>query len=288
MIIDSHVHYSLRSYDAEALPYLDYANDTLTLTRGDRAALLQTMKARGIALCIEPSTGFDRIEAQLALASEYHPYIRLALGVHPKRCASTPWSSRKQLRCYVLENDVVAIGETGLDYHLPPAQCHRLRQKMWFCYQLRLAHERKLPLILHVREADDDALRILTRYRRLLHGGVAHCFGGNTRCAQAYIDLGFAIGIGARLLQENDGGELLRQTVREIPLHAMLAETDAPYVLPPLPALFCSASQRKKLRNSSLILPAVIERIALLKGERTATVEQALYENTLRVFHLHA
>lgn len=286
MIIDSHAHYTHKRYEGE-FSYLNWGEEGFSLARADRKGLLEIMERSGIALCIEPSTSLDKIEDQLALAAEHAPYFRLALGVHPKKCALTAWEDREKLHAFVMDNEIVAIGETGLDYAMRPEELDKPCQKQWFCYQIRLAHEQQLPLILHIREADEDALEILTQHKDLLHGGVAHCFGGDYQTAMAYIDLGMTLGIGGRLLHDDAQGLILQDTVKRVPLTSILAETDAPYILPDIRNLPYSGKQRKKARNTSLILPAVIEKIALLRGEPREAVEEAIYENTLRVFRLH-
>ncbi len=285
MIIDSHTHYSHPMYTGE-FPYVDDRDGQIALARGDREEMLDMLSRRGISLCIEPSIGLEGIEAQLALAA-HHPGFRIALGVHPKRCGHLSADDRAILRAYVLAHpETVAIGETGLDYHLPTEQLDKPCQQMWFSYQIDLAHERELPLILHVRMADGDALEILRKRRDRLHGGVAHCFGGDYRTAMEYIDLGFALGIGGRILHDDEIGRTLRDTVRNVPLTTLLAETDAPFILPELDGVSASGNQKKKARNTSLILPTVIGEIARVRGEPYETVEQAIYENTVRVFRL--
>ena len=92
--------------------------------------------------------------------------------------------------------------------------------------------------------------------------------------------MGFALGIGARIFQE----EQLQKAVTQVPLETLLVETDAPYIRPDIRHLPGSGKQRKKVRNSSLILPAVIEEIARLRGEVADRVEETIYCNTLRVF----
>lgn len=282
MIIDSHAHYAHKLYDGE-FSCLDRQNGDFCLMRADRGQLLERMTQGGIGLYIEPSTDMERIPQQLALAAAYPDHIRLALGIHPKKCAQTPWEDREELRRFVMENQIVAIGETGLDYHLPPETLDKDCQKQWFVYQIQLAHQRQLPLILHIRDADRDALDILTAHRHLLHGGVAHCFGGDFDTAMAYIDLGFAIGVGGRLLH---GDAPLCDAVKRVPLTSILVETDAPYILPDIRHLPCSGKQRKKVRNTSLILPAVIETIARLRQQPKDAVEDAIFHNTQRIFRL--
>ncbi len=285
MIIDSHAHYAHPRFDTE-FPYLDRENGAYTVSRAHREELLAEMRDQQIVGFIEPSIGFDSIEKQLKLVSAHSPYMWAAIGVHPTRCIHTPWKNRKKVTEYAEESHPIAIGETGLDYHYPRNQQHRLRQKRWFVYQLKLAHRLNLPLVLHIREADGDALKILKKYRALLHGGVVHCFGGDHRLAEEYISLGFTIGIGGKLLCPDEQGRALCDTVKHVPLTHLLVETDAPFVLPDTAELTCSGNQRKKLCNSSLILPAVIRKIAELRGESHETVEETIYQNTVRTFGL--
>jgi TatD DNase family protein len=225
-------------------------------------------------------------DAQLALAAAHPDCLGVALGVHPTRCVRVPLRKCRLLRQYAEQNHPLAIGETGLDYHLDREEQHRLRQRFWFAYQLRLADRLRLPLVLHVRDADDDALRILRRNRKRIHGGVVHCFTGTPEHAMAYRELGLHIGIGGKLLWDNEESARLCEAIRRLPLEAILVETDAPLVLPDIGKPDCSRSQRRRLRNSSLILPAVIERIASLHGVSPETVEQTVCRNTLRLFRI--
>ena len=285
MIIDSHAHYAHPRFDTE-FPYLDREDNTYTVNRADREALLADMREQQIVGFIEPSIGFDSIEKQLKLVAAHSPYMWAAIGIHPTRCIHTPWKSRKKVAQYAEEAHPIAIGETGLDYHYPRNQQNRLRQKRWFIYQLKLAHRLGLPLVLHIREADRDALKILKKYRSLLHGGVVHCFGGDHHLAEEYIGLGFTVGIGGKLLCSDDQGKILCDTVKHIPLTSLLVETDAPFVLPDIADLPCSGNQRKKICNSSLILPIVIQKIAELRGESCKAVEDTIYQNTVKTFGL--
>ena len=101
-----------------------------------------------------------------------------------------------------------------------------------------------------------------------------------------FVSLGYAIGIGGKLLCDNETGRGLCETVKKLPLSAIVAETDAPLVFPDMKEGLCGTNQRKKLCNSSLILPSVIRRIASLRGEDAEKVEREIYENTLRAFGL--
>lgn len=281
VIFDSHVHYSLSKYDGE-FSCIAREGDGYTIGRMDRDRLLTAMQESGICGFIEPSISPDHIERQLSLAEKYHGWV--AIGLHPKEAGKARRATRKKLRMYAKHPRIVAIGEAGLDYHLPGLVAAKRSQKRWFVYQIKLAHTRKLPLILHIRSADDEALKILKKHRKKLHGGVAHCFSGDAATAQAYIALGFALGIGGMLLSAGERGEILRATVREVLLSALLVETDAPYVLPDTRTPACSRNQRKKLLNSSLILPEIVREIARIKGISVEETEQGIYQNTVRIF----
>lgn len=281
MIIDSHAHYSHSLYDGD-FSYLDWQQGEFCIRQGNRQLMLEEMARRGICCSIEAGVSLEKAEMQLETTALHPQYLRPALGIHPKHCAHLTLPALQQLRTLAQSRDILAIGETGLDYSMPPEQMDQPAQKQWFIWQIELAHELQLPLILHIRDAYEDALDILQQHKTMLHGGVAHCFGANFTVAMELVELGFALGIGARVLQE----EQLQDVVRRVPLTALLAETDAPYIRPDISHLPGSGKQRKKVRNSSLILPAVIEKIAHLRGEYPAEVEKVIYQNTLRVFRL--
>ena len=291
MIIDSHVHYAHTRYNAE-FPYLgiDDATSAYTVRRADRDGMLADLKRHGICGFIEAGIRFDGIEHQREVVAAHADCMWNAIGVHPTRCHLTAFFRRAALAAYAdtTEHRPVAIGEAGLDYHQPRQKQHRLKQKRWFIYQIKLAHRLELPLILHIRDAHRDALRILRRYRRLLHGGVVHCFRGDAALAAEYVALGFVIGIGGKLMGDPADACLLQDTVAHLPLSAFVVETDAPYVLPLLPDLDCSNKQWRKLCNSSLILPAVIRRMAEIRGDDPRLVEDTVLANTVRVFRLPA
>ena len=195
MIIESHAHYSHKRFDGA----FRYLTGELTAREGQREDLLNRLRESGVVLSIEPAIDFESNRRTAALYRQHPDFIRLAVGVHPTRTHQAPWRQRRQLEVWAREPGVAAIGETGLDYHLP--RKHRLTQLLWFRYQLGLARRLGLPLVLHIRMADRDALAMLRRRRRQLPGGVVHCFQGDWDTARAYLDLGFCLGIGGALLR---------------------------------------------------------------------------------------
>jgi TatD DNase family protein len=234
---------------------LDYTAEGYALEEGDLDTLFARMERRGIRYFIEPGIKLESNRQVLALAQKYPGKVFPAVGVHPTRAIYEKWPDRKQLISYLKAPGVVAIGETGLDYHHDRKEQHRLRQKLWFLYQLKLAKRSGLPLVLHIRDAHEDALRILKHHPATKNGGVVHCFNGDTRAAMEYVKLGLHVGIGGSLLQQEERSAALAEAVRHIPLEKILVETDAPYVMP-----YCKdvlpPKQLRRTRNSSLILPA--------------------------------
>lgn len=265
---------------------MTWKEEGLEIQRGNREDLIQKMRDAGITGCIEPAIDVDSNELLLDLCGKYPGFLYPAVGNHPTRCTHSSLGDFRRIREYVRDRRVVAIGETGLDYHDNRKVQHRFRQKVWFCWQIRLADSLELPLILHIREAHTDAIRILRRNRKKLHGGVCHCFAGDRETARIYTgELNLALGIGGMLLMKKEISDPLRDVVSETPLEYLLLETDGPFVKPEKPEGF-SRKQWEKARNTSLILPAVAAEIAKIKGLSVTEVQRATEENAKRIFYL--
>ncbi len=284
MIIDSHAHYSHPSF-RNCFRYLTRDETGYTLAEGDLDQLMTHLKAGNIPYSVEPGISLQSCRDVLELHRNYPDRIFPAIGVHPTRCISEKWADRGKLEPLAVLREVVAIGETGLDYHYERPQQHRFKQHLWFLYQLDLAWKLKKPVILHVRDAHEDALRILRWHPARKLGGVIHCFYGSKELAQQYLDLGYHIGIGGSVLQLQERAQSLWESLPHIPLERILVETDAPFILP-----YCKDVIKPKLlrktRNTSGILPAVVEKIAELKGIPAEEVERVTAENAIRLFRL--
>ena len=254
MIIDSHAHYNNNAYK-KSFRYLTYGDDGYALNEGDRDQLFQELLENNIPYSIEPGVSLESCKEVLELAAEYPGRIFPAIGFHPTRSIYEKWSDRKLLEKYASSLNVIAIGEIGLDYHYKREEQHRLKQHLWFVYQLDLAWKMKLPVILHVRDAHEDALRILRIHPARKLGGVIHCFYGSKEIAEQYLKLGYHIGIGGSVLQLEERANDLWEAIPHIPLNRILVETDAPFILP-----YCKDVIQPKLlrraRNTSLILLA--------------------------------
>ncbi len=283
MFVDSHIHLTHRLYDQE-FPAIITSISGNEIAYFDRNELIDTFKDKGIRFCVEPGIELESNERILELNNQYPEFLYPAIGVHPTRVSQTKWSRRQELTALMENPKVVAIGELGLDYHPTQTKQNRVMQKVWFIWQLEQAHKLKLPLILHIRDADDDVIRILRRNKSYLHGGVCHCFKKGPSLAKIYTqELGLMLGIGASVLQE--GCSQLEQAIKETPISHLLLETDGPYVKPEKPE-YISGKKWKKARNTSIIIPDIAKRVAELKGIDVSEVEKVTTENALRVFNI--
>lgn len=286
MIIDSHVHYSHRKFE-NSFTYLDYKNGGyVTNESNDICELLVDFDKIGIKYVIEPAIDFDSNKKLIELSKNSNGRVLAAIGLHPTRAINTNLKKRKELNSFSKNKAVVAVGETGLDFHFGRKKQHRIKQIVWFIYQIRLAEKYSLPLILHIRDADKTAISILKANKNKISGGVVHCFNGDIETAQQYLDLGLHIGIGGALLQ-GENSQRLCNAIKHIPIDRILIETDSPYVLPKT-ELENTMSKKKlhKICNTSLILPAVIEKIAELKQVDCKYIEDTVYNNTIKLFRI--
>ena len=285
-MIDSHIHLTYKYFD-QIFPYIDFdGEDFKIVADGRRDALIDEMKSRGISCCIEPAIDVDSNELLLNLSKGCDGFIYPAVGNHPTRCINSKLRDFKRVKKFSEGDGIIAIGETGLDYHYERKDQHRLKQKIWFQWQINLADKLGLPLILHIRQADEDAVKILRKNQKKLHGGVCHCFCGGADIARIYTEeFGLCLGIGGTLLMKPKYRRQLEETVIATPIEYLLLETDGPYVKPERPDAV-TGKKWTKARNTSLILPAVAEKIAYLKGIFVEEVLRITEENTKRVFKI--
>src|SRR5947209_12069210 len=212
--VDSHCHIDGPEYDADREEVIARARD----------ARVTTMLNVGTG---DPHSG--AIERAVDLA-ETHEGIYAAIGVHPNDAKVFDNAAEQRLLDLARESErVIAWGEIGLDYHYDHSP--RDVQREVFKRQLGLARELNLPVVIHSREADADAISILrealTGYQR---GGVMHCFGGSLPMAEAAIELGLFISFAGNLTFKK--AEALRDVARQLPLDRLLIETDCPYLTP--------------------------------------------------------
>lgn len=187
------------------------------------------------------------------------PTLFATAGIHPHHASTASNSTLADVRELASHPAVVAVGECGLDYNRDFSP--RDAQRRAFEAQLEIAHDLRMPVFLHERDAHDDFARILAHWRPKLVGGVVHCFTGEGRALDAYLDLDMHVGFTGWICDERRGSHL-GPLVRRVPAGRLLVETDAPYILPrDLPG------RPKHGRNEPSFLRHVARVVARHRGE---------------------
>lgn len=206
-LVDTHLHLDAAEYDA------------------DREAVIAAAQAAGVTRFILPAVDPGNFDAVRALAARL-PGSRFALGVHPLYVDRVDESALIELRAALAEGGACAVGEIGLDGYEPGADA--ARQEWFFAEQLKIAQALDLPVLLHVRRAQDRVLKYLRRHR--VRGGIAHAFNGSRQQAEAFITLGFKLGFGGAMTYS--GSTRIRALAAELPLEAIVLESDGPDIPP--------------------------------------------------------
>ncbi|AEY00764.1 TatD-like deoxyribonuclease [Oceanimonas sp. GK1] len=235
----------------------------------DRAGHWQRAQAAGVHRLVIPGVE-ERQWPGLPALCDTLAGTRYALGLHPwwVEGASAQWQPRLVAALNAADERCVAIGETGLDMacKLPLAE-----QEDALVFQLKLACERGLPVIMHSHKAHDRLLKWLRRFTPV--GGVVHGFAGSLQQAEAFWKLGIHLGIGGTITYER--AQKTRNTVAAMPLEALVLETDAPDM--PL----CGFQGQP---NHPERLPLVLQALAELRREPVAQLATALEANAGRLF----
>jgi len=259
-LIDTHTHLHDAKFDA------------------DRDAVIQRMREAGVVAAVTIGTDLPASRAAVELASR-HPDIWASVGVDPHEAAGFTADTLAALRELAQSPHVVAIGEIGLDYYWDKAP--RPVQARVFEQQLALALELELPVVIHNREAHADTLRMLRdwasdhpwRGQRPL--GVLHCFSGDVTMALEAAELGFLISLAGPVTFKNAKKPVA--VAREVPLDALVVETDAPYLSP---------HPHRGQRNEPARVRLVAAHIAEIRDLSFTAVAQATTANARRLFGL--
>jgi len=245
-------------------------NLTGSAFQNDLSDVIDRALSSGVSQMVVTGTNLQHSELAIELCDLNHDILYSTAGVHPHHAKEWSDKTAHQIHNLLDHSAVRAIGECGLDYNRNFSDPKD--QRKCFEAQLELAADAQLPVFLHQRDAHDDFLAIINRWRDQLVGGVAHCFTGTPDEAQAYIDIDLKIGVTGWLCDERRG-KSLQQAVQKIPLQSLMIETDAPYLLPrDLPS---DTKQRlQDRRNEPLVLSHVCKVLAHYIGEDPVEVAQ--------------
>ena len=250
---------------------------------GDMEDVLKRAQQADVSKLVLTGTSIAESNAVVALCeqySEHFPHMLYATcGIHPHDADSLKSDSIDKLRVLASRPQVLAIGETGLDFNRnfssPKAQ------QLAFEAQLELAIELNMPLFMHERDAAQRQLQILRHYRDQITEGVIHCFTGDKKTLYSYLDLDLHIGITGWICDERRGVEL-KKIVDNIPLERLMIETDAPYLLPRN-----MSSKPSNGRNEPAFLPYVLQGIVEARSETADEIAAATSATAERFFNFN-
>ena len=222
---------------------------------------------RVITIAVSPSN----LDTVLAISAQY-PQVWCTQGVHPHQANEYDAAVEQRLRQSFRHDQVVAIGETGLDYYYDHSD--RRSQRHAFVRQLTLAVEYALPVVIHTRDADADTRAVLADFVNALpRKGVIHSFTAGPELAEFALEAGFYLGFNG--ICTFNKAENVRDSVRLTPMERLLLETDAPYLTP--------APYRGR-ENAPYYLPFIAEKIAETKAVALETVLRHAYRNSQQLF----
>ncbi len=252
-LIDSHAHIAAPQFEE------------------DRSAVLRRGREAGVQLVIDVGTEPEDWKHSLELA-RYEPGVRCVLGLHPNSAGQWTQELERRLRVLLVDELVVGVGETGLDYYrlgAPP----EVQQEVFIAH-LTIARDLGLPIVIHTRDAYDDMLAVL---RKQGQGtvGVLHSFAGAAEHALLAVELGYYISISGPVTYKS--GANIREAAAAVPLNRLLVETDSPY-LPPHP--------HRGKRNEPAHVALTARAVAEARGIPYEELAQATTENALRLFPL--
>lgn len=258
MLIDTHCHLDASEYDA------------------DRDEVARRAQASGVGIVVPSVAAFN---FQSTVDCRCYPGVEIALGMHPMYVHRHQEAHLGLLDEMVARHKPVAIGEIGLDLFQSRIdrpgvdEADSKLQEFFFVEQLKLARKHELPVLLHIRRANDQILKHLRRIR--VPGGIAHAFNGSMQQAQEYIKLGFKLGFGGAFTYTRATN--LRKLATELPLESIVLETDGPDIPPEWIA---------RQRNEPAELPEIAQTLARLRGLDVEEIALATTRNARQVLEL--
>lgn len=200
---------------------------TFDVLERDIDAILARSIAAGVIGWITVGTNLQDSQKAIELAERFEN-MYAAVAIHPHDAKTVTADTIGQLEKLAQHEKVVAIGETGLDYHYDFSP--REEQKKVFAKHLKISAELSLPVIIHCREAFDETMKILEEYRSGIQKIVFHCFSGSAEQAKVVLDYGFYISFTGVVTFKN--AEKPRRAASMVPLDRLMLETDSPYMSP--------------------------------------------------------
>lgn len=236
----------------------------------DLPGSLARAKEFGVEKIIAISSDLASSRDTVSIAAQ-HENVFAAVGIHPHAARTADADVLKEIEAITGSEKVVAVGETGLDYHYMNSE--KEEQIKSLTAHIGIAFRAALPIVIHVRDADQDLMDILRKEKVSERTGVIHCFTGNYETAGKYVDLGFYISFSG--IATFKKSEEIRDAAKRIPADRLLIETDSPYLAP--------VPMRGK-PNEPAYVKHVAEAIAGARGVTLEEISEMTTENAERLF----
>ena len=238
----------------------------------DRNSVISAAIEQGVQHILVPSVSQRRWNKTIDVCQQYQA-CHLALGLHPVFIAEHQPQHLVELEQLINQHKPAAVGEIGLDFYQKDAD--KEKQLLFFEKQILIAQQYKLPIIVHNRKAHDQCISLI-KEMNFTHGGIIHAFNGSIQQAQHYISLGFLLGFGGMLTFERS--RKLQNLAKQIPLSAMVLETDAPDM---------TVEQHKGERNSPEYIPYVLQALSNIKSLPPSEIALNTTNNSKQLFRLN-
>ena len=236
----------------------------------DIAEVIQRAESEGVEQFYLPAIDSSVLEDLLALEQRYPGKCIAMMGLHPCSVKANFEEELRLVEEWLGRRKFAAVGEIGLDFYWD--RTFEAAQFDAFHRQIEWALHAQLPIVIHSRESISESIRVVREHQKGSLRGIFHCYSGDAAQAREIVDLGFYLGIGGVLTYKNSG---LAGALKDIPLEAMVLETDAPY-LSPVPF--------RGKRNESSYLKWVVARLAEVKGVGIEEVARITTENAQKIF----
>ncbi len=252
-MIDSHCHLEFKHFDE------------------DREKVIEKAKER-IKAVVNSSAEISKARDVIRLHREHKEFIFPSLGLHPKRAVEASEKELDRFKRLIKErrNEIVAIGEVGLDHAQVKDPRKRRKCKKIFADFAELSDDLGLPIVVHARRAMDETLRILKKHKK--GDVVIHCFAGNIKHLREALDEGYYISLGGMVFRN---AKKYEQLINALPHRKLLLETDAPFL-----------ARNKSDRSEPWFIWDVAERIAEIKGRNFRKIWESAGRNAKKVFDL--
>ncbi|WP_296888196.1 TatD family hydrolase [uncultured Methanobrevibacter sp.] len=253
-MIDTHCHIDFEEYDNDRKEVISRAKDKLDAV-------------------IVSGIGYESNKDVLDLCSEYKGFLHPSFGYHPVSSQNCSDEELKQAHTHLIENinNIVAIGEVGMDYFYVKDKAMREKQKEIFLSFIEIANEYKVPLLMHVRDCEKKSLNIVLEYEDIPYV-VFHCYSGSAKTARRIMEKdNYFMSFSTMLCYSKQHQDL----IKNISLDHVLTETDSPYL-----------AMTKDERNEPLNVVNAVKKIAELQNEDIETVDRITTNNARKIFNI--